>query len=352
MLVFALFSFTLTRYLRVILPDLQPADYWLAGIVTTLALFGCVLIHELSHSLMAIKEGISIRKITLFIFGGVAQMDQEPDKPSKELKITFVGPLASIVLAFLFGVLHFSLLYGRASSNLFIESLGFLFRINLLMAFFNLIPAFPLDGGRLLRAVIWYFKRNLLVATRVAVSIGSVFAFMAIGLGFITVFIYGFWGIWYIFLGWMLFQAGQASYTQLIFRETFAGVKVSEIMSRDLHTVPPDMPIQELIDKFYSYKFGAFPVTYGSTVHGIVSLNQVKEIPPEKWPFATVAYIMTPLKNIAVVAPDQEAVEVMMNMAVNNHGRVLVMEKSNLVGILSRTDMMRLLKMHMILGAN
>ncbi len=348
LLVFFLFSFTLsTHYFPGMIEGFDTAVYWSMGIITTLLIFASILLHELAHSLMAIRSGIPIKKITLFIFGGVAQMEKEPDKPGVELKIALVGPATSLALALLAWLIYQPLPPDLAISSM----LWFLARINFVVGVINLIPAFPLDGGRVLRAGLWHFMKSMLRATRAAVALGSVFAFLAIGLGFLLLFqMYWVWGLWYIFLGWMLYQAGQASYTQLVFQQAFKGVTVSRVMSSEVQTVEPDLTLDQLVEKFYRYKFGAFPVTYGGRLRGLVSYHQIREISQEKWSETKTSQVMTPADQLAIASPHQEAVEVMMKMAAGNLGRVLVVENGELVGILSRTDMMKLINLHMQLG--
>lgn len=348
LLVFGLFSLTLAQsYFPEALPGLEQRAYWTAGILTTLLVFASVLTHEYAHSLVAVKEGIPIKKIVLFIFGGVAQMEKEPEKPLAELKITAAGPLTSLLIAVGLSAAALFLPPG----TLFTAGIAFAARLNFFVALFNLLPAFPLDGGRILRAAVWHFSGNLLKATRLAVGFGSVLAFIAMGLGFLLLFLQGWiWGLWYIFLGWMIYQAGQSSYSQLVFHQIFSGVKVSQIMSPDPITVSPDLNLQQLADLFFQYRYGAFPVFYGSTTHGLVDLHQLKGVPREQWPSTRVTAVMTPLKASTVVSPGDDAARLMMKMAAQSEGRALVMQDGDLVGLVSRTDMMRLLKMHMILG--
>ncbi len=350
LLIFFLFSLSLSQgYFPVIAEGFSAGVYWTAGIITTLLIFTSVLIHELGHSFVAINEGIPIKKITLFIFGGVAQMEAEPKNPRSEFRITAAGPLTSLILAITSGALYYLFL---TPGELLGEAIFFVARVNLIMAVFNMIPAFPLDGGRLFRSTLWLFGKNILRATRIAVIVGSILSFISMAIGFMVIFfLEDIWGIWLIFLGWMIYQAGQSSYSQLVFKETFSGMKVSEIMSRNLQTVSPDATLDELADYFLRYKFGAFPVVYGSTTHGLVTLQNLKEVPREKWPHTTVAHVQTPLREIMVINPNDDAADVMMKMASQNAGRALVMEENGeLVGLLSRTDMMRFMQMHMVLG--
>jgi len=351
LLVFFLFSLTLAQiYFPSAVVGLTPVEYWAAGMITALVFFISVLTHELGHSLVAIKNDIPIKKITLFIFGGVAQMEAEPTNPSTELKITAAGPLTSLLIALVFGFFYFSLLpHGFILS----EATYFIAQLNLIMALFNLIPAFPLDGGRIFRAIVWMLNKNMLKATKIAVRLGSLLSFLAIGFGFLMILSQGdLWGLWLIFLGWMISQAGQSSYSQLVFKETFAGIKVSSLMSKNLQTVSPDDTLAELAECFLHYKYGAFPVVYGSTTHGLVALQNMKAVPRDKWSETKVSRILTPLKDTMVIEPDADAAEVMLKMASQNRGRALVMESGDLVGLLSHTDMMRFMQMHTVLGSD
>lgn len=349
LLIFFLFSISLARgYFPGTISGLTDGAYWAAGVLTTLVVFASVLTHEFGHSLVAIREGIPIKKIVLFIFGGVAQMESEPSSPAAEFRITAAGPLTSLALAVLFGLLY---LLALPAETLLSESVFIVAQLNLVMAVFNLIPAFPLDGGRLFRSLTWFFTRSMLKATRVAVGLSSLLSFAAMAFGFMLTFFQGnLQGLWIIFLGWMIYQAGQSSYSQLVFKETFSGVTVSELMSRELETVSPDLTLDQLAEHFLQHKYGAFPVVYGSTTHGIVSLQDLKTVPREQWPETRVSRVMTPLREALIIKPESDAAGVMLKMATQNLGRALVMAEGNLVGLLSRTDMMRFIQMHMVLG--
>lgn len=349
--IFFLLSISLAQgYFPSVIEGLSSQTYWSAGIITTLVVFASVLAHELGHSFVAIREEIPIKKITLFIFGGVSQMEIEPPSPAAELKVTAAGPLTSLFIALIMGLIYYLFM---PPGVIISESIFLVAQINLVMAIFNLIPAFPLDGGRLFRSITWYFAKNLVSATRIAVGLGSVLSFIIIGIGLMFIFFQGdFSGLWLIFIGWLIYQAGQSSYSQLVLKDTFTGIKASELMSTDLQTVSPDDTLDELAECFLHYKFGAFPVVYGSTTHGLVTLQNMKNIPREKWAETKVSNILTPLKEAMVIKPDTDASEVMIEMATKNRGRALVMENGELVGLLSRTDMMRYMQMHMALGSD
>ncbi len=348
LLIFFLFSLTLAQgYFPTVAVNYEPSVYWAAGILTTLVLLASVLLHEFGHSLVAVREGIPIKKITLFIFGGIAQMEAEPADPVAELKVTAAGPLTSLIIALLSGSIYYLVL---TPGLIVSEALYFIARLNLIMALFNLIPAFPLDGGRIFRAIVWLFGKNMLKATRIAVGLGTLLSYLAMGLGFLQIFIRGdLWGLWLIFLGWMINQAGQSSYSQLILKETFSGIIIADLMSTNLAAVSPDDTLDDLAECFLQHKYGAFPVVYGSTTHGLVSLQSMKKVPREDWPRTKVSRILTPLREVMVLKPENDAAEVMEKMAAQNTGRALVMKNGDLVGLLSRTDMMRFMQMQMVL---
>ncbi len=347
LIVFFLFSFSLAgTYFPGQLPGLAEGVYWLLGMGVTLVFFATVLAHELSHSLVAMKEGIPIKTITLFIFGGVAQLEEEPKNPTSELKITLAGPLASLGMAALFFLI--SLLVPRGQP--LHEGLAFLARINVIMGIFNLIPAFPLDGGRVLRALLWKRWDNLLRATKIAVGTGSFLAFFVMALGFMSLFQGSFWGLWYIILGWIIYQAGQRSYGQVAMKDILSGIKVADVMSRDVQVVPADYTIEQLVSMFYRHKFSAFPVVEDNNLKGLTTMNQVKDVEQGKWAFTRVGDIMTPLRDCVIMKPGDEAGEAMMNMASTGAGRVLVIDEGELAGILSNTDMMRLINMKSLFG--
>ncbi len=351
LLIFLLLSISLALgYFPDAVESYSPLEYWIAAVITTLIVFASVLTHEFGHSMVALKAGIPIKNITLFIFGGVAQMESEAEEAATEFKLTAAGPLTSLLLAVVFGSIYYLFMI---PGLLISEAVLIIARINLVMVVFNMIPAFPLDGGRLFRSAIWFFSNNLITATRIAVGFGSVLSFMVMALGFAMIFFQGnIFGLWLIFIGWMIYQAGQSSYSQLIFKETFTGIKVSELMSSDLKTISPDATLDELADHFLQYMHGAFPVVYGSSTHGLVTLQNMKDIPREKWAETRVSEILTPLKDTMVIKPDTDAAEVMMRMSAQNTGRALVMENGSLAGLLSRTDMMRYMQMHMAVGSD
>jgi len=325
--------------------------YWVLGIVAAILLFGSVLLHELSHSLMAIKRGLTIRRINLFIFGGVAEITAEPPSARAELRIAIVGPLTSIGLATFFWLFNQGVKYW--SPNITAHALSFyLYSANITLAIFNLIPAFPLDGGRILRAGLWARMQNIRKATRIASTIGSIFAFFLMFIGFMN-FLFGMLinGIWLIIIGWFLDRASRASYQQLILRESLTGVLVREIMSPDLHTVSGSITLQELVGEYFlKHRYTCFPVRGNGEVVGFITLHDVKRIPQEDWSYTRVSEVMTVLNDKVTIGPDEEAVNAFSRMIKNAVSRLMVVEGNRLVGIITLKDITNLFKIRTDLG--
>ncbi len=235
-IIFGLLTWSLSRdYFVAAYPNLSSGVYLSLGVVTSLMFFGSVLAHELGHSWVALKDGIPVRGITLFIFGGVAQIEREASTPASEFRIAIAGPLTSLLLAGGFFILYSldkQIPYLAAPSE-------YLMRINFLLALFNLVPGFPLDGGRVLRAAVWAWKKDLHKATRIAALIGQVIAYLFIGLGILRMFQGQFSnGIWMIFIGWFLQSTASSTYQQIKLETSLRGSSVRQVMSRELVKLP------------------------------------------------------------------------------------------------------------------
>ncbi|HSF43406.1 MAG TPA: site-2 protease family protein, partial [Thermoanaerobaculia bacterium] len=268
-------------------PGLSPPVYWGMGLAGAIGLFASVVLHELSHSVVARRFGLTIRGITLFIFGGVAEMTSEPPSPKAEFWIASAGPAASLAIAA--GVLGVNLIGGLLGLPAAATAvLGYLAYANGMLALFNLIPAFPLDGGRILRSILWGWKGSLRFATRVTSRIGGWFGLSLIGLGvLVTVFVPGGFisGFWLFLIGLFVRNAAQMAYQQLLLRRAFQGEPVSRFMQADPVTVPRQISVAELVkDYIYRYHFKMFPVVDDAgRLVGCVTTRQVKELPHEEW---------------------------------------------------------------------
>lgn len=346
-IIFALVTVTLgAYYFPSQYPDLSPVEVWSISLVASILLFVSVLLHEFAHSIVAQNLGIEITSIVLFIFGGVAQMQSEPEDPQSELYIASAGPLCSLALGLLFLGTYYGLepLLGDAFGAV-IWYIGY---INLALVAFNILPGFPLDGGRMARALIWSYTKNLRKATRIVSNIGQAFAAFLIALGVLDLLLGAvIQGLFGIFMGMFLQQAASSSYQMVALREGLANIPVKRIMTADPFTVPPDINLQQLIDDyFYRYKVHSFPVVRAETTIGLVSIQQVKGVPREKWGDMLVSELMTPLNKIQTLKPNDDAFEVLQRMLSNNIGRLPVMEGDKVLGIVSRKDIMEFVSLH------
>src|SRR3990172_9596019 len=310
-IVFGLVAWSLAQgYFPVTIPGLGVFTYIIVGVVSAFLLFACVLIHELSHSYTSNRLGLNVKEITLFIFGGVAQLTKEPDDPVTELKIAVAGPAASIALAFIFWVLKHPLdalsLYPVLSAMF-----GYLAMINMVLVVFNMIPGFPLDGGRILRAVWWKKTADIQKATQVASRVGKGFAVLLILFGFLQIFLGNFiGGLWMVFIGMFLQQAAESSYKQLLVKKTLEKIKVADAMTMDVVTIREEMRLSDVMDEyFFKYHFVGFPVLSGGRTVGILTLNQVRAVERDRWAETTVKGAMVELGPGEVLNPSEGALE-------------------------------------------
>lgn len=329
-------------------PGLSTGVYWALGLLTSLLLFGSVLVHELAHAFVALRNKVPVRGINLFIFGGVAQLTEEPKSPGAAFRIAVAGPLASFALAALFGVIW---LLDRHIPYLAAPSYE-LMRINLILALFNLIPGFPLDGGQILRAFIWRVTGNLHRATKIASFSGQFFAFGFIGVG-VLVMIFGtfFNGLWLIFIGWFLQNAAAATYAQSSVELLLRGIPVAQAMNRDLQTVPPLKPISQLIDEQRNIDpRHYFVVEEAGQIRGVVTMEEIHALPPRKWRFTTTGQLMRPLAHLTAIPSKTEIIAALKMMEEVQEPSLAVIDEGQLVGVFTHDSVVEYMQLRTALN--
>ena len=337
---------TYSMYLRlsIMYPELSGGGAVGLAIVSAVLFFGSVLVHELAHALVSQARGIRVLDITLFLFGGATRARVESRGPGDEFLIALVGPLTSGLLAGLFGIV--AGLGRELLSRPLAGTFGYLAWTNLLLAGFNLVPGFPLDGGRLLRSAIWKTTGSLPRATRVASLAGQ-------GVGWLLVAAGVAWllagdlagGIWFAFIGWFLVQAARSSYQELQLQQLLRGVEAEEVMAGDLRRISPELSLQEAVDDYFMrYDHGAFPVEEQGRTIGLLTLRGVRRVPREQWPTRRVRDHMVPLGDQVVVAPEARMDGVLGKLQDGEAGRVLVAQDGEVVGIITPSDLTRWLR--------
>ena len=320
---------------------LPTGDYWWMGVVSALALFGSIVVHEFSHSLVARHYGLPMKGITLFIFGGVAEMGDEPGNAKTEFLMAIAGPITSILLGAIFYCIYQA--GGAVWSVPVLGVLGYLAWINWLLALFNLIPAFPLDGGRVLRSALWHWNHNLPRATRIASTIGQGFGIVLILLGVWQFFEANFISaVWWFLLGMFLRSAAQSSYRQLVIRQALHGEPVRRLMKTDPVTVSPDLSIEHLVEDYiYTKHFKMFPVVQSATerLAGCVTTSGVKKVPREEWNRHTVQEVLQPCGPDNTISPDTDAVDALAKISQSGQTRLMVVERDRLVGVIALKDL-------------
>jgi Zn-dependent protease len=324
--------------------NLSAEMYWWMGIVGALGLFISIIAHEVSHSLVARRYGIPMKGITLFIFGGVAEMSEEPPSPRSEFLMAAVGPLSSFAIALVFYGIYRLGNQGELPTPVN-GVVGYLAMINGLLGAFNLLPAFPLDGGRILRSILWGFKDNLRWATHISSEIGSAFGLLLIVLGVLNVLGGNFiGGMWWFLIGMFLQGAAKASYQQLVNRKALQGESIKRFMQTDPLTVSPNISMQALLDDYiYKYHYKMFPVVESGKLIGCATTKQVKEIPREEWEKRTVGEIAIPCSPENTIEQHADALKALALMTRTGASRLMVVEGDRLVGIIALKDMLNFL---------
>jgi Zn-dependent protease/CBS domain-containing protein len=322
--------------------------YWVTAAVAAFLLFFSVLFHELAHSLVAKSQGLPVKSITLFLLGGISNLEKEPEKPGLEFTIAIVGPLSSVLLAFIFKAVDF---LGYATLGPVKAVVDYMFTLNVLLAAFNVLPGFPLDGGRVLRAIIWGATNDLKKATNIATIVGQVFGWIFIIGGVVMALAGDFMGgIWLVLIGWFLNGAAEASRRELELRSMWLNVRVASVMNDRPETVEPSAPVSLLVNDVYIKRgLRVTPVVHEDSLQGIVTIADIKKVSPSDWPTTSVGKIMTGLP-LKTVRPEDSMSTAVQIMAENGFDQLPVVAGDRLVGMLSRADIIRYVQVHYELG--
>ena len=353
-IIFLLITFSLSwQVFPALYPGWTVLTYWIIGIVTSLLFFASVVAHELAHSLVARFYGIPVKGITLFIFGGMAQIAREAARPGVELKMAAAGPACSLVIGGLFALLWLST-QGVIEP---IAALAFwLAQINVVLAIFNLIPGFPLDGGRVFRSLLWRFTGNYKRSTQIAVRVGQGVGYLFILLGILVILLRPFglgWfsGLWLAFIGWFLENAASSSYRQVKWRDTLHGFSASQVMTSVYPTVPSNITVRELVqDYILTGGHHVFMVADEGRLVGILTLDDIKSVSQPSWEATQVREIMTPVDKLKVVHPDQDALSLLEQMEADDINQMPVVSGDRVIGLVTRDNLIRFLRIRSELG--
>jgi Zn-dependent protease len=342
-IIFALITVTVAEQFKSQHPQWTVTQHWLVGLVTSFLFFASVLFHELSHSVVARHYKIPVDSITLFVFGGVSRITHDPDSARKEFNIAIAGPISSLFLA---GCCW--LVYRYVPGNQMVTAAAYwLAEINLILAIFNLVPGFPLDGGRVLRGITWGITRNFEKATRIATASGKVFAYIMI--------LWGLWdaltgnflgGIWLAFIGWFLLGAAQETYVQTTIRSALTGMSAREIMNPEVPTVPRDMSLEDYAHEVLRTGKRFHIVTGLGEPVGLVTLHSVQKVPRDEWAGTSIQAVMHPIKDIHWASPDESAIGVFERLMRENVSQMPVLSNGHIVGVIGRESLLRALQMH------
>jgi Zn-dependent protease/CBS domain-containing protein len=346
-IVFVLITWTLAGQ---VLPSVVPAQpqsaYWLVSVFAAFLFYVSLLSHEMGHAIVARRRGVKVDGITLWIFGGVARLRGDAATPGTEAKIAIAGPLVSLVLAILFGVVTFAL-DATAGPPLIEGGVAWLAGTNALLLLFNLIPAFPLDGGRLLRAWLWQRSGDRYRATSVAARLGRACAFLIIGLGFISLFVStALSGLWLIFLGWFLMSAARSEEQQVLMRGALGGLRVADVMSRDPAIAPGWITVDEFMRSYLPGRNAtAYPIkNFDGALDGLVTVARLARVPEDERRLRRIRDVGTGLDEVARASPGEAVTAVLDRLSPSDGGQLLVMDGGELVGMLSPADITRALR--------
>jgi Zn-dependent protease/predicted transcriptional regulator len=343
LVIFALIAFGLSANL---LPNAYPGyprwAYLVVGISAALVFFGGLLAHEVSHAVLAKRNGLDVGGITLWLFGGVAELRGEPRSPGADLRIAGVGPLVSLVIGLAFGAIAAAFALAGAG-GLVVGAFSWLAGINVLLAVFNLLPAAPLDGGRVLRAALWKWRGDRVWAAITAARAGRILGVLLIAFGLLQLLVgAGFGGLWLAFIGWFLIGAAAAEEQQARVGSALAGVRVRDVMTERPQTAPPDLTVADFIDNYlFAYRHATLPLAEDGRAVGLVTLDRVRQVPAGQRATTPLRQVACQSEELVTATPDEQLVDLLPRLRECSDGRALVVSDGALVGIVSPSDISR-----------
>ncbi len=327
------------------------ALYWAVGGVATVLFFASLLAHEVSHAVVAKRNGIGVRRITLWLFGGVSELEKEALTPGADFRIAIAGPVTSFVLAGVYGVFGILLHAAAGAAGVIGSALGWLAWINLLLGAFNLMPAAPLDGGRVLRAALWRRSGDRVGAATTAAKAGEVFAYILVGLGVLEFLAVGVIGLWFVFLGWFLLTAARAEQSAVVMRSSLADVHVRDLMTKEPTTFSSSTTVAELIDhQLGHHRFSSYPLAGpDGQLEGLTTMGRLRHVPGHLRQTTRLIDTAAPLSDVPVADPGEPVPDLLQRMQTSPDGRALVIDGSHhLVGIVSPSDIARFMQLSML----
>jgi Zn-dependent protease len=328
-------------------PQLEWTTHLYMALAAALCFFASIIVHELCHSLVARRYGLPMEGITLFVFGGVAEMHDQPPSPKAELLMALAGPASSLVICgAMLGIWQLGLQMGWPDVAVGVAL--WIGVINGILVAFNLIPGFPLDGGRVLRAILWKTKGDLRTATQAASKVGRAFGAVLIALGVLQIFLAGnpIGGVWWILIGLFVRYAAKSGLQQVLIRKALSGEKVRRFMNTEPVTVPAGTSVRDVVEDYvYEHHYKMFPVVSDGRLTGCVTTRQIKQVPREQWPETKVEALTDGCSDENAIAPDADAIEAFEKMSRHNNSRLVVVSDSKLEGILALKDLLKFLSL-------
>lgn len=352
--VLAIFVLIVWELAELVLPSYSPDSsaivYWSVGVITTVLFFVSLLAHEASHSVVAKRNGIGVRRITLWLFGGVSELESEALTSGADFRIAVVGPLTSFVFAAIFALLRLMFLQ-LGSGNVLSSAMGWLAWMNLMLGGFNMLPGAPLDGGRVVRAYLWHRSGDRLRAATAAARSGEILGYVLVALGILEFFTGALAGLWLVFLGWFLLSAARSEENSAVMRSSFAGVHVRDIMTPAPITFSSSATVAELVNgQLQHHRFNSYPlVGPEGQLEGLVTTNRIRHLSSDRWQSTQLRDIACPIADVPKGAPGEPIPDLLQRMEASPDGRALVIDASgHLVGIVSPSDIARYVQLAML----